>query len=143
MIFKKGDKVYDHAYGWGEVHEIHSWRGFAICVNFDAAFSEWYGVKGNKEDNSKPTLSFTEYTLEGFSQVRPKEPLPFKKGDVCYFRGDGRPTPWITSILSAIDYGHDFPFEAYDGTVTDCYELIALENPLLSPDTKIYTKEDL
>ena len=77
MIFKKGDKVYDYAYGWGEVCE-HSCGELSVCVDFEDV-EIGYHSKGCLEIGFKPTLSFTEYTLEGFSQVRPKEELPFNR----------------------------------------------------------------
>jgi hypothetical protein len=141
MIFKKGDKVYDHAYGWGEVCE-HSIGELSLCVDFEDV-EIGYHSKGCLEIGFKPTLSFTEYTLDGFSQERPKEPLPFKVGDVVYVYGNGEPSFWATSNLSLVDFGHDYPFEVHNGLLGDSYERLALENPLLNPDTKIYTKEDL
>jgi hypothetical protein len=136
MIFKKGDKVYDHAYGWGEVCE-HSCGELSVCVDFEDV-EIGYHSKGCLEIGFKPTLSFTEYTLEGFSQVRPKEPLPFKVGDVVYASDDGGFT-WSTSILKTINKEESLPFV----TSYAFWKYIALENPLLFSNTRIYTKEDL
>lgn len=58
QIFKQGDRVYTHGAGWGKVIDI----GIMIVVQFDndtiTALEPAY-------------LSFTEYTLNNFSQERP------------------------------------------------------------------------
>ena len=140
MIFKKGYKVFDYAFGWGEVVKIENadYTGFLVI---DVKF-EWevasYTIDGALGVDQHPTLSFTEYTLEGFSQVRPKEPLPFKVGDVVYV-SDTATSRWVTCQLTSINSDNgDKPF----CTGSD-WKYIALENPLLKLDTLIYTKEDL
>jgi hypothetical protein len=136
-IFKKGDKVYDHAYGWGEVVEIDlEDRYFPVIVQFKGGRGT-YQINGTEYKYQKaPSLSFTEYTLEGFSQVRPKEPLPFKKGDVCYFNDNGS-NYWNTSFLRKVSNS------CFISEIGLPYNQLALENPLLFPDTKIYSKDDL
>tara|TARA_R110000772_G_scaffold67579_2_gene150055 strand:+ start:23388 stop:23798 length:411 start_codon:yes stop_codon:yes gene_type:complete len=136
MIFKKGDKVYDHAYGWGEVEEIVIGHVYPLKCEF-GDYRCTYTKGGSVIDVQLPTLSFTEYTLEGFSQVRSKEPLPFKVGDVVYL-SDSLGGTWATTRLTRIDKKGDKPFAA----ILD-WRCLALENPILNPDTKIYTKEDL
>jgi hypothetical protein len=81
MIFKKGDKVYDYAYGWGEVIKVklHTTFTYPIVVMFTDENCISYTIKGQLEEDGEPTLSFTEYTLEGFSQVRPKEEKPLNR----------------------------------------------------------------
>jgi hypothetical protein len=135
MIFKKGDKVYDHAYGWGEVCE-HSCGELSVCVDFEDV-EIGYHSKGCLEIGFKPTLSFTEYTLEGFSQERPKEPLPFKVGDVVYV-SDDESDSWVTIIIKRTNSSSDFCFEGHYG-----WMFLATENPLLFTNTKIYSKDDL
>ena len=138
MIFKKGDKVYDYAYGWGEVYDINEVVDYyPLLIEFQH-IKLYYNFKGVSEFGLLPTISFTEYTLEGFSQVRPKEPLPFKVGDVVYV-SDNATSRWATGILTAINKKDALPFV----TSYSFWKYIALENPLLNPDTKIYTKEDL
>lgn len=126
MIFKKGDKVYDAVYGWGEVEGS---SGIWVTVNLE---------NGKVFVIDSDSLSFTEYTLEGFSQERPKEPLPFKVGDVVYL-SDNKET-WFTTILTKIYKESDEPFFAEH---LGRYEHLALDNPLKNPETKIFTKEDL
>lgn len=72
QIFKKGDKVFDYAYGWGEVTEIRPINKYPISVGFGELI-ERYTFDGRFYEDSPQTLSFTEYTLNGFSQERPVE----------------------------------------------------------------------
>ena len=138
MIFKKGDKVYDYAYGWGEVYDINEVVDYyPLLIEFQH-IKLYYNFKGVSEFGLLPTLAFYDYTLEGFSQVRPKEELPFNKGDVCYF-SDHIQGGWATNILVSINKDYeDKPFCSGAN-----WRYLALENPLLNPETKIYTKEDL
>ncbi len=73
-IFKENDRVYVTSLGWGKV--------------IDAGCSTQNGWVGIETDEGRIIhadtylVSFTEYTLEGFSQERPEE-LP-KRGDVVW-----------------------------------------------------------
>jgi hypothetical protein len=91
-IFKKGDKVFCYMFGgWGEV--IEEYGANAIHCSFSAG--NVYLTKEGRYlhlNSIPPILSFTEYTLEGFSQERPEE-LP-KKGDIVWVRGE-LPSEWI------------------------------------------------
>ena len=138
MIFKKGDKVYDYAYGWGEVANINEVVDYyPLLIEFQH-IELYYNFKGVAEFGLLPTLAFDDYTLEGFSQVRPKEPLPFKEGDVVYV-SDNATSRWATGVLTAINKKDALPFV----TSYSFWKYLALENPLLKLDTLIYTKEDL
>jgi hypothetical protein len=76
-IFKVGDRVFHIQNGWGTVG--YSPKDDYYLVNFDKnSTTFWYTKFNNK------ILSFTEYTLEGFSQERPEE-LP-KKGQIVWGR---------------------------------------------------------
>jgi hypothetical protein len=82
QIFKEQDRVYHFLYGWGEVIKLlsnnnQSW----VRVQFD---KQAKGFEDNFRDGF--LLSFTEYTLEGFSQDRPEE-LP-TKGQIVWVRDD-------------------------------------------------------
>ena len=140
MIFKKGDKVYDYAYGWGEVANISEVVDYyPLLIEFQD-IKLYYNFKGVAECGLLPTLSFTEYTLEGFSQVRPKELLPFKEGDVVYVNdATSKSVLWSTGILKTINKKDYLPFV----TSYSFWKYLALENPLLFPNTKIYSKDDL
>ena len=109
-IFKVGDVVYVAPLGWGIVFD-------AGCSTPDG----WVGIETNSGriihvDTS--LVSFTEYTLQGFSQERPEE-LPnvgdivwvkedkdnqfwqighfYKKADNRYLVSSGRPDGWSIS----------------------------------------------
>ena len=71
-IFKEGDRVFDICYGCGEVDSIDLNDNYPINMEFDSGQERTYTLEGRVGNNIKsPTLSFTEYTLEGFSQERP------------------------------------------------------------------------
>ncbi len=67
VIFKVGGKVYRIKYGWGIIEEtiIEEIQDDDILTVFDE-----YTVWNNSNNN---LISFTEYTLEGFSQEKPNE----------------------------------------------------------------------
>lgn len=64
-IFKTGDRVYHHYFSWGTVKEIYINNGYfnLYIIDFD----------NNKYENYIPEyeISFTEYTLNNFSQEKP------------------------------------------------------------------------
>ena len=74
QTFKKGDRVFHYLKGWGEIVHTYSdnWEevddNYTVCVlKFDSneklqLFTKYLATK---------TLSFTEYTLQGFSQEKP------------------------------------------------------------------------
>lgn len=66
-IFKKGDKVFDYQYGWGEVDRTDLIKDHPLQVKYERAKIA-YTEDGCRNGSSLPVLSFTEYTLEGFSQ---------------------------------------------------------------------------
>lgn len=76
-IFKLKDKVYVTSFGWGTVID-------AGCSTPDG----WVGIETNGRIIFVDTylVSFTKYTLNGFSQERP-EVLP-NKGDIVWGRDE-------------------------------------------------------
>ena len=79
-VFKIDDRVFDLKYGWGVINDSRC----PIIVRFSE-----YTVSYAKKDLK--TLSFTEYTLQGFSQERPIV-LP-EVGDLCLVR-DSKDAVW-------------------------------------------------
>lgn len=69
--FKKGDKVFDILFGWGEVIGMTDEK-YPVKVEFEEG-SVGYTFDGKYLEEASPTLSFTEYALSGFSQERPIE----------------------------------------------------------------------
>ncbi len=71
-VFKKGDRVFHIEYGWGEVIKDDYAFDFPIIVKFEHIEQASFLATGKELPESlQPMLSFTEYTLEGFSQERP------------------------------------------------------------------------
>jgi hypothetical protein len=66
-IYEVGDKVYDYRFGWGVVNSVVQAR-FPINVSFWVLHEDTYTWDGREYEDLPPILSFTEYTLEGFSQ---------------------------------------------------------------------------
>jgi hypothetical protein len=93
-IFKVGDKVFDYTCGWGEVNRVdfNVESFWPVGVIFESENTEAYTFDGRYYSTQAKTLSFTEYTLKGFSQERPEE-LP-NKGDIVWVR-DEFPSEWI------------------------------------------------
>jgi hypothetical protein len=87
QIFKLGDKVFDIRLGWGEVINDNWDELYPIQVKYKNGCTDSYTYNGVwSKDTKTPILSFTEYTLQGFSQERPK-PQP-KVGEMCVFWDD-------------------------------------------------------
>lgn len=82
-IFKSNDRVFHISFGWGTVSDFIL---PCLIVDFDSS-----GTISLMKEDVKDLLSFTEYTLEGFSQERPEE-LP-KKGQIVWVRGEF-PSEW-------------------------------------------------
>lgn len=73
-IFKKGDRVFDIRFGWGTVKEVLDtlYHNYPIIVFFDNIGNViTYASDGSFGAGMPQMLSFTEYTLQGFSQKRP------------------------------------------------------------------------
>ena len=91
-IFRLGDKVFNIQYGWGVVSDIYSEM---IIVKFN-------GIQYGFLNVNNKTLSFTEYTLDGFSQERPEE-LP-NAGDIVWVRRNEFPSEWkIGHFIEKLD----------------------------------------
>ena len=71
-IFKKGDTVYCALFGKGVVTYDSAKGNYPLTVAFEQdEMNHGYTLDGRYQTNYKPTLSLTEYRLEGFSQERP------------------------------------------------------------------------
>lgn len=90
-VFKVGDEVYDINYGWGKVKEAGKYSRHGLQVVF-GEFTARYCSDGTLFSCKNPTLSFTEYTLQGFTQERPIV-LP-EVGELCLV-SDGEGRTWI------------------------------------------------
>jgi len=90
-LFQIGDKVFDIQYGWGIVEKITQDWQYINFVRFDNNIYDSYTYDGKSDRSFFPFLSFTEYTMQGFSQERPEELL--KKGQICWGRNE-LPSEW-------------------------------------------------
>ena len=71
-IFKTGDRVFAIQFGWGLVTKTLLTSNYPLTVLFDSGYEDDFTLEGTLFImDINPTLSFTEYTLEGFSQERP------------------------------------------------------------------------
>jgi hypothetical protein len=87
-IFKKGDKVFHIEYGWGLVNTISGNENHPIGVKFDSSYVFFTEIGKETLFSLQPTLSFTEYTFEGFSQERPIELPEVGEEVMVSFGGD-------------------------------------------------------
>jgi hypothetical protein len=104
-IFKKGDKVFClQLGGWGEVikEENPELTPFTIRCSFPIGKAS-FTWDGRFYEEAPSTLSFTEYTLDGFSQERPNE-IP-KPGDVVWVRDKQYDNWMITYFRRFSSYG--------------------------------------
>jgi histidinol-phosphate/aromatic aminotransferase/cobyric acid decarboxylase-like protein len=126
-IFKVGDKVFDYQFGWGEVVAI-SGTDHPIRVIYDSIESGYfYSKDGEFRDKCiNPTLSFTEYTLKGFSQERPELP---EKGDVVWVR-NFEIDPWeVAHFIEKQDHFYLVnPNNPYNESGV-CYRFLTTVNP--------------
>jgi hypothetical protein len=115
--FKNGDKVFVAPYGWCEFIK-YGVEGLCVVRN---------GFKSLDVDF--PLVSFTEYTLQGFTQERPFEPVV---GQMYYF--------WDDNMLAAKrvicgfykGYGSvDFPYSVQHSSISINYQHISDKNPLI------------
>jgi hypothetical protein len=95
-IFKKGDRVYNHLLGWGYITKTADEINQVIVLFDSGPTCDYRDLLRFKE------LSFTEYTLQGFSQERPEE-LP-KIGQVVWVR-DEFPSEWTVGHFFKKDNG--------------------------------------
>jgi hypothetical protein len=116
-IFKVGDRVFCILHGWGTVRRISEEGSFPILVSFinNKGYPETasFTLDGRYFENSKPTLSFTEYTLQGFTQERPIV-LP-EVGELCLMR-DFDDEVWTAVIFKSYNKDEKYPF------ISDVYE---------------------
>jgi hypothetical protein len=99
-IFKLEDKVFHLQHGWGEVIIIDTEESYPITVCFNDSEMYRFTKEGRKNSWDKtPTLSFTEYTLQGFTQERPIV-LP-EVGELCLARNDDHEN-WL--VCKFIEY---------------------------------------
>lgn len=131
QTFKEGDNVFHAAYGWGKVMSIDEEDKLECPVEVE--FYNWGCETFTDDGRTMPgypmVLSFTEYTLEGFSLERP-EVMP-KKGDVVWVR-DGHDL-WKVSMFLEYDTNEpDGPYIVSPNMIEgdhECYRYLTTINP--------------
>lgn len=81
-MFKVGDKVFEITFGWGTIISIDYNNFNSFCVRFSNRSKSIFYDKWH----AKSRLSFTEYTLTGFSQNRKDIKPDIKQGQLIYVR---------------------------------------------------------
>ena len=109
-VFEVGDKVFCIIHGWGTVIKINKTGIFPILVSFinNEGYKETssFTLDGRLYTYSSPTLSFTEYTLQGFSQERPIE-LPEVGEEIMVSLGGGK--HWVLGTFIEYRPTYQFP----------------------------------
>ena len=98
-IFKVGDRIFHIQYGWGEVLEEINCYG-NLKITFDKEVPQWCFI-------DKSFISFTEYTLQGFSQERPIV-LP-EVGELCLVK-DEKHELWIAKRFISYNPEKAYPY---------------------------------
>lgn len=99
--FKVGDKVFEYTQGWMKVIDEDDRK---VVLKDSEGMSHYYYSKDIK------VLSFTEYTLDGYSKERPVE--EFKIGSVGYFWDYDDFSGCIYSKLINICHNSDYKYES-------------------------------
>ena len=109
QIFKVGDRVFHIDFGWGVIDDISNSITdlHPIQVTFERD-TEYFTPDGRFFDYSKnKSLSFTEYTLQGFNQERPIE-LP-EVGELCLVR-DYDDREWSLRKFYGYEPDNEYPY---------------------------------
>lgn len=122
-IFKVGDKVYLYPLGWGDIQYKSD---YDYSIYFESIQDKRY-IGGDV----RSLLSFTEYTLKGLSQERPKE-LP-KPGDIVWVR-DSEYDNWMITYFRKYAIDRELKYGTNprnSGSSQDCYfyRYLTTENP--------------
>lgn len=134
-IFKKGDKVFHHQYGWGVVGYGAGNSSFPLLISFEG-HSDYFTADGKEDKSDKlPTLSFTEYDFVkgGFSQERP---LPEIEKDTLIYIKCSRNSTWDMRYFSHFNKKggvHCFKnqLKSTETNDTTWWAHYSIENPLL------------
>jgi hypothetical protein len=115
--FKEKDRVFHIHYGWGNIVIVHNEN--SVEVEFDNSFGLCL-IDCN-------LLSFTEYTLNGFTQERPFEPVV---GQMYYFWDDRfiKNKTVVYSSYRGIGINKNHPYLSQTG---GAFQHISETNPLL------------
>lgn len=110
--FKVGDTVYDRFIFPGIAGTIIKFEqtSYPIIVELENGMCYSYSEKGEYNTDYGPSLSLTDYTLEGFTQDRPWEP---KEGEYVAVKNE-KDLVWVIGKFSKIsELGF---YEIYEGS---------------------------
>ncbi|MFJ1490530.1 hypothetical protein [Capnocytophaga canis] len=130
QIFKAGDRVFDIRYGWGEVKEDDYTQPYhKLKIVFDENKNDYhlYTEEGSNEIAGVPTLSFTEYTLDGFSQERPIDYNDYIGKWGKFYDDKERSNDFVISKLVYYDEDANNDFETTDGHKYNYFEPLTEE----------------
>lgn len=116
LVFKKGDNVFHAAYGWGKVISIDEEDKLECPV--EVQFHNWGCETFTHDGRTMPgypmVLSFTAYTLEGFSLERPEE-MP-TKGQIVWVRDEDSEEWRVSHFIKKLDNAYIASVFNYSGT---------------------------
>jgi hypothetical protein len=117
--FKEKDRVFHILHGWGNIESISTEK--SIVVKFENKIgSTFVDIR---------LISFTEYTLQGFTQERPFEPVI---GQMYYFWDDNMLTQKRVICAFYKGYGDKkLPYSIQSERESISYQNISETNPLL------------
>ena len=109
-IFKAGDSVFDIRFGWGvvagSITDITD--TLFVCVDFNNKKIE----RKEYKNSEMKLLSFTEYTLQGFSQERPIDWDGYKGKWGKFYDDCNNKNFCIIDKLESFDDSQKYPFNA-------------------------------
>ena len=126
QIFKRGDKVFHYAYKWGKVIKTReeAYKGETIVV---VAFEDKEAGMVNFQGRGILLLSFTEYTLQGFSQERPIDWNDYV-GKWGKFTDIGDEDVVISKLTRVMNMKKEaYPFVSSDGNYYEHFECLTQE----------------
>jgi hypothetical protein len=127
-VFKENDKVFDVRYGWGKVDLIYNPNHYPIIVKYKIGHISYTLDGKSSHEDLTPMLSFTEYTLQGFTQER-AELLP-ERGQIVWVRNNENSNWHCTQFM--YKYKGMYRVTAgnpFDDTNGAHYKFITTENP--------------
>lgn len=135
-IFRKGDRVFDIRYGWGKVGYVS--KDGEITVNFkkhEKYVTRVYNPGGKLyTEDEHPMLSFTEYTLQGFSQERPIDYNVYIGKWGKFWNMENKEDMVIKKLYKHIPDTTNLRFQCLIGRVSMCYKNF---EPLTDEQVKI------
>lgn len=125
-MFKLNQKVY-----WGqlegEVIKICNGDIYPISVEFSNGEADYFTTDGRFQLGFPPVLSFTPYTLDGFSQEEKIE-----QGTIVYFRDDESKLWNIGYYDTFKDGRHHVFYNQQKSGKSNSFKFVTTENPLVN-----------